>query len=422
MRRAAAIVVACLCLSAAGTGARAVQATAVVVSVSVPQDTPGDSPIYIAGNLLTPAWRPNGVRMDRQADGLYAAKLDLAAGATFEYKFTRGSWETVEKSPVGADISNRRAKIEAGLVINDTVARWGNGASASTPPAHTLVGRFKTHANVTSTHLANPRTVMVYLPPDYDAPARATARYPVLYMHDGQNLFDRATGFGGQEWQMDETAEALIASGKIQPLIIVGVNNTAARMTEYTPVGASPAPGKNGDDYARFLIEELKPFVDKTYRTRPGREDTAVAGSSLGGLISLELAMTRPDVFGKAGVVSASLFWNDRQALKQAAALGSKLREVKYWVDMGTKEGGAAPGETVATAVLNARRLVDIFKQSGLVPGRDYVYLEVPDGEHNETWWARRMDQMLMFLFPAKQGQHWLAPERAAAATETGIL
>jgi predicted alpha/beta superfamily hydrolase len=225
-------------------------------------------------------------------------------------------------------------------------------------------------------------------------------------MHDGQNIFDRATGFGGQEWEVDETAQRLIAEKKIEPLIIVAIYNTSARMSEYTPVGSNPPPQRNGDDYTRFLVDELKPFMDSTYRTRPSRENTAVAGSSLGGLISLGMAFSRPDVFGKAGVVSPSLFWNEGQLLKEAARIGptGSLREVKFWVDIGMREGSPARGDSISSAVRNTRQLVDEFRKFGLVQGADYFYLEVPDGQHNERSWAKRVDQMLTFLFPARPG------------------
>jgi predicted alpha/beta superfamily hydrolase len=402
LRRSAAILVACGCVHlGAALAQRASTAVSVTISVTVPADTPNDGDVFLAGNLMTPAWRPNGVRMDRVENARYATKLELPAAATLEYKFTRGSWDTVEKAESGADISNRRLKVEPGLVVTDVVRRWGAGSGGpGTAAAHTRVGTFREHPDFASAHLTSKRTVIVYLPPNYEAAASAAARYPVLYMHDGQNLFDRATGFGGQEWRIDETAEALIRAGKIQPIIIVGVYNTAARMTEYTPVGASPTPGRSGEDYTRFLVEELKPFIDKTYRTRPGRGDTAVAGSSLGGLISLSMAITHPETFGKAGVVSASLFWNDGQLLKEVEKRGRALTGVKFWVDIGTKEGRTEPGEAVNATVRNARRLIDLFRAAGLVEGTDYFYLEVPDGEHNEKWWAQRMDQMLLYLFP----------------------
>jgi predicted alpha/beta superfamily hydrolase len=381
--------------------AGALAQVAVTITLVVPRGTPADSAVYIAGNLLTPAWRANGQTLTAAGPNRYTITLQLPANSTLEYKFTRGSWETVEKTAAGAEVPNRRVRVTAGLSITDTVGSWSAGAAggaAGSANASSITGTVRRHPDFASTRLTNRRNVIVYLPPGYDA-AR-DARYPVLYMHDGQNLFDRATAFGSREWEMDETAERLIAAGTIQPLIIVGIYNTGARMSEYTPVGPAPAAGRSGDDYARFLIEELKPFIDRTYRTKPDRDNTGVAGSSLGGLISLNLAMRHPDVFGKAGVISPSLFWNDGQLLKEAPLRAAELRRVKLWVDIGTDEQRPPAGDSISTAVRNARRLVETFAQMGLVRGRDYFYLEVEGAQHNETWWARRADRVLTFLFP----------------------
>jgi predicted alpha/beta superfamily hydrolase len=382
------------------------------IRLVVPAATAGDSVVFLAGNLLSPAWRANGLRMQRLPGGEYSATLQLPVNATFEYKFTRGSWETVEKAPGGGDIPNRRFVVQAGSAITDTVRLWGvptaaragtAGAASSAISSGTLTGLFRSHPSFASQHLSNRRNVVVYLPPNYEGDS--SARYPVLYMHDGQNIFDRSTGFGGQEWEVDETAQRLISEKKIEPLIIVAVYNTAARMSEYTPVGANPAPQRSGEDYTRFLVEELKPFIDSTYRTHPSRNNTAVAGSSLGGLISLAMVFSRPEVFGKAGVVSPSLFWNDGQMLKEAArvAPAGSLQGVKFWVDIGLREGSPSRGDSISSAVRNTRLLIYEFRKSGLVEGVDYFYLEVPDGQHNERSWAQRVDQMLMFLFPAGQ-------------------
>jgi predicted alpha/beta superfamily hydrolase len=376
-----------------------IAAQAARVSVTITVVTPArDSGVYVAGNLIAPAWQPAARAMTRSADGRSTVTLELPAGATLEYKFTRGSWATVERTADGADLPNRRITVTAGLAIVDTVRAWAAGAPSAR--ASTRTGRFVDHRDIASVHLATPRTVTVHLPPGYDDPANRTTRYAVLYMHDGQNLFDRATGFGGQEWEMDETAGRLARDGRIEPLIIVGIDNTGARMTEYTPAGRAGAAGRSGEDYLRFIVDELKPMIDRRYRTKPEREHTGVAGSSLGGLVSLMMALRRPDIFGKAGVISASLFWNGGALLTEAAANPAALRQVRYWVDMGTREGGTARGDTIPTAVRNARRLVASLGAAGLTAARDYFYLEVPGGEHNERSWAARMDRMLVFLYP----------------------
>jgi predicted alpha/beta superfamily hydrolase len=205
-----------------------------------------------------------------------------------------------------------------------------------------LTGNIKHHNGFESKILGNKRNLIVYLPPAYEQ--NANRRYPVLYMHDGQNIFDDATSFAG-EWRADETAKRLIDEGKIVPIIIVAIENAgAARINEYTnttePVYVADkkaidegkkkkedveTEGGKGEQYAQFLITEVKPFIDQTYRTKADRANTAVAGSSLGGLMSLYLAWKHKDVFSKFGVISPSLWWDNAIPLKLVKVKGAPL-------------------------------------------------------------------------------------------------
>ncbi|MFM8534689.1 MAG: alpha/beta hydrolase, partial [Acidimicrobiia bacterium] len=188
-----------------------------------------------------------------------------------------------------------------------------------------------------SAFLEHDRDVLVWLPPGYHAGA---ARYPVLYMHDGQNLFDPDTAFQkGEYWQVGETASALIASGRIEPLIIVGIYNTGeSRLDEYTPTGDQKLGGGHADDYGRMIIEELKPLIDHTYRTQPDAQHTGIGGSSLGGLVSLHLGFCHPSVFTRIAALSPSVWWDHKAILKTIRQARSKPK-LRLWVDMGTAEG-----------------------------------------------------------------------------------
>ena len=167
-----------------------------------------------------------------------------------------------------------------------------------------LAQQLRLHSGFDSAVLRNARDITVYLPPDYGDERR---RFPVLYLQDGQNLFDPRTSFGGTAWHVDETAQSLIRTGEIEPLIIVGVNNTGHnRVNEYTPTRGRREAGGQASLYGRFLIEELKPFIDSEYDTLRGREWTGIGGSSLGGLVSLHLGFQRPDVFGRVAALSPS--------------------------------------------------------------------------------------------------------------------
>src|SRR5436190_7082621 len=208
----------------------------VTITATLPKDTPADAKIYLAGNLdEVGKWKADGVAMKKLDAGEYQFELKLPKGQTLEYKINRGSWETVEKGTNGEELANRTLALDADKVEKITVARWADAGAATRPTtrASTATGDIRYHEHFTSRNLGNERRLIVWLPPDYAK--HASQRYPVLYLHDGQNIFDDATSFAG-EWRADETAAKLIDQGKIPPLILVGVENAgAARVDEYTP-------------------------------------------------------------------------------------------------------------------------------------------------------------------------------------------
>ena len=262
---------------------------------------------------------------------------------------------------------------------------------------HTLTGEFRTHRNFHSRFLPSDRDVLVYLPPGYETDKKR--RYPVLYLHDGQNLFDGATSFiKGAEWRVDETAQALIKARAIEPLIIVGIYNTGRdRIDEYTPSADAKYKGGKADLYGRLLVEELKPFIDSEYRTLPKAKNTGLGGSSLGGLVSLHLALKYPKVFGRVAVVSPSVWWDKKMIVREVSAL-KKRSGLRIWLDTGTKEGGDEAEENKN----NGRQLRDALVAKGWKEGTNLKYYEAEGAEHNERAWAERVEPMLRFLFPAK--------------------
>jgi predicted alpha/beta superfamily hydrolase len=272
-------------------------------------------------------------------------------------------------------------------------------ASASAQQPHTLTGDIRVHKSFHSKLLNNDRDVVAYLPPGYEASQKK--RYAVLYLNDGQNLFDGATSFiPGQEWRVDETAQALIASGSIEPLVIVGIYNTGKdRLSEYTPAEDEKYKGGKADLYGRMLVEELKPFIDSTYRTLPGPRHTGLGGSSLGGLVSLYLGLKYPTVFGRLAVVSPSVWFANHQIVQYVAA-ATKRPKVRIWLDIGTKEGGTA-AEAQRT-VNDAQLLREALIKKGWKRGKDFSYFEADGAEHNERAWAVRVEQILKFLFPRR--------------------
>ncbi|WP_374512715.1 alpha/beta hydrolase [Brevundimonas sp.] len=290
-------------------------------------------------------------------------------------------------------------------------------AARADAPVH---GRLVEHPAFPSAHV-QPRDVTVWLPPGYDAdPA---ARWPVLYMHDGQNLFDASRAPYGAEWGVDEHLARLGAAGQIRTPIVVGVGNTPLRLREYLPSDLIAALSDDmrtdilgiyggaplSDGYLRFLVEELKPFVDGAFRSRPGRDDTVIMGSSMGGLISLHALMRAPDVFGNAGCVSTH--WPLKvEGLDDPAALGPwRERLVAAWTGV-VRDGLPPPGaprlyfdrgdETLDAFYAEFQSRIDeTVRAAGWGPDR-FRSLVFPGAAHNEASWNQRLDVPLTFLLP----------------------
>ena len=262
-----------------------------------------------------------------------------------------------------------------------------------------LTGTIKRHPGFESKILKNKRNILVYLPPQYAT--QKNRKFPVLYMADGQNCFDGMTSYiPNQEWRADETAEDLIARGLIEPLIIVAIDNAqGARADEYLPTKArmgQQTAGGRAHEYGNFLTFEVMPMIERTYRVETGYRNTGLCGSSFGGILSLYLALELPSFFGKAAVVSPSLWWDNQIMLKWVTKKELRPRlGPKLWIDIGTNEG--------AEAVRQTAKLADILTNKGFKPEEDLVCVFDPGAEHNEKAWARRFPMMLKFLFPKKR-------------------
>jgi predicted alpha/beta superfamily hydrolase len=268
-------------------------------------------------------------------------------------------------------------------------------------PKHTLTGNIKWHRRFPSKILRNRRDVLVYLPAGYGRFSRK--RYPVLYLQDGQNVFDAATSFSYVEWGVDETAQRLIRQNLLEPMIIVAIANMGDdRVHEYAPtrglIDSSAKRKKRSKglarEYGRFLIEELKPYIDRKYRTKREPEFTGLGGSSLGGLLTLSLGIWFSNVFTRLLVMSPSVWWDNQVIVKMVEELDRKL-PLKIWLDSGTAEPGWE----------NTRKLLDALVEKGWKLFDDLQYHEIEGGDHSEAAWATRVDPALRFLFPAPAGK-----------------
>jgi len=254
-------------------------------------------------------------------------------------------------------------------------------------------GKLRKHEKFRSRFLRNQRDLIVYTPPSYeDQPGR---RFPVLYLQDGQNLFDGATSFiPGQDWRVGQTTDDCIQSGSVAPLIIVGMYNTKARIREYTPTHIPKLGGGRADRYAKFLIEEVKPFIEREYRTLSGPPHTGIGGSSLGGLVSLYLGLQHSGIFGKIAALSPSVWWNQLVINRFARTATVKSRP-RIWLDIGTREG--------PRIVRDVEKFRDVLLEKGWQLERDLHYERVEGAEHNEAAWAQRVGPFLQFLYPARE-------------------
>ena len=245
-------------------------------------------------------------------------------------------------------------------------------------------GRVSIVPDFASPQLKNTRKLRIYLPPSYQE--NAAKRYPVLYMHDGQNLFDAKTAAYGVEWGIDETVNRLVATGVMDEVIVVGIDNTPERIAEYTPCCDPKYGGGKLDGYQAFVVDTVKPYIDKTYRTLAGNQNTAVMGSSLGGIASVAMGQRRPDVFSKAGGVSSSFWWNGGDMVSQPAA----RVPVKFYLDAGARDDGLA--ETT--------QMRDAMHRQGYKADADLMFVADPNGSHNEKSWAARVEKPLVWFFP----------------------
>jgi predicted alpha/beta superfamily hydrolase len=272
-------------------------------------------------------------------------------------------------------------------------------------------GQLRKHAGFRSRFLRNNRDLIVYVPPGYDE--QPFTKFSVLYLQDGQNLFDRATSFAGQDWNVHGAADDLIGTGAVQPLIIVGIYNTGkSRVNEYAPTKAPKLGGGRADRYAKFLIEEVMPFIHREYRAAADPRATGIGGSSLGGLLSLYLGLKLPHIFGKIAALSPSVWWDQRMIMEFAASATLRPPERKrsifrrrsaenaspvprpsIWLDIGTNEG--------PRIVPDVEQFRDILLKKGWRLSEDLHYERIEGAEHNELAWSQRIGRVLQFLYPA---------------------
>jgi len=266
-------------------------------------------------------------------------------------------------------------------LVKKAKMRPGNSHSKGIHHDDEIRGTVRYHYEFYSRFLKNERDIIVWLPYSYKNDSR---KYPVLYMQDGQNLFNPRTAFLGYDWKVDETMAALIELKKIQEVIVVGIYNSRDRMDEYNWFS------DKGKSYASFIIRELKPFIDDHYHTYPDSKNTAIMGSSLGGLISFQLAWNYPGIFGKAGCLSNSFWVDECEVFRMIKYDPVKLKDIRLYLDCGTEERQLINDNT---------KMYRYLKKIGYTTGENLYWHVEEGGKHTEYDWARRLHLPLKFLF-----------------------
>jgi predicted alpha/beta superfamily hydrolase len=336
--------------------------------------------VYIAGNKPEFGyWQPDAVKLNKE-DEFWSKTFEFEKGSRIEFKFTRGTWSTEALNNDGEVPGNNIVNILQDTILNYNIYYWNKG-TAKRNSFGQVTGNVKYHKQMEYTGLF-PRDIIVWLPPNYDK--NISEKYPVLYMHDGQNIFDPSTSLTKIDWQIDEAADSLIKKDEIKPLIIVGIYNTQQRSLEYSP-------GPTSDIYKHFVVDKLKPFIDSTYRTIPNRENTFVGGSSSGGTISFMLLWEHPDIFSKAACFSPAFVTDNFNIVKKYEP--TKLTEpIQLYIDNG--EVGL---ESFLQRGIDL--MIKMLNNLGYKKDIDYVFILDEQAEHTEAAWAKRVPNMLRILF-----------------------
>ena len=355
----------------------------VIQITQTPNNTPTNETLYLAGNITNWETADSNYAFAKTSNGIYELSLNINS-STIEFKITRGSWDSVEGDANGQYRPNRSyTYIGQPDTLSIDVLSWedlgGNsGISTAAENVSILSNEFDLKT------LGSKRKVWIYLPPDYE---QSNQSYPVLYMQDGQNLFDATTSFSG-EWQVDETLNELFDQGD-PGIIVVGIDNGgASRIDEYTPWPNPQYGGGKAELYVKSIIQDLKPYVDDNYRTLSDQQHTGIMGSSLGGLVSLYGLIEHQEVFGKAGIFSPS-YWFSSESYEHVIST-PKTKSLQIYTIGGEQEG--------SDMAANIQRMDSVFTVSNFSP-MEFKTIIHPDGAHTERYWGREFKAAYLWLF-----------------------
>jgi len=345
--------------------------------IDLPEDTTQNPKLFLASDLNN--WNPNESQFEFKKDSEGSFRLTIPTPSQkIEYKITQGNWETAEDSP------NRILDLsDSSKIIELKIQNWAQPKEKK----HTAATNVKILSeNFKIPQLDTARKIWIYLPPDYQ---KSNKRYPVIYMHDGQNLFDDFTSFSG-EWNVDETLNEIFSETG-QSAIVIGIDNGGeTRLAEYSPWNNEKYKTKGeGDLYLEFLTKTLKPYIDKNYRTEKQASKSIILGSSMGGLISLYASVKYPAVFGKAGIFSPAFWFVSKDLKAYLNKNQNNLKNSKFYFVAGKNED-----ETMVPEIKTIHGL--LLKNS--VPEKNTVVKIDADGTHSENYWKRELKHALIWL------------------------
>lgn len=343
-------------------------------------DVADSEAVYITGNHPgLGGWNPSKIRMSKEKVNLWTYTLIVEKEGTLEYKFTKGSWNNEAVSPEGLKKPNYITSVSADTTIKYTLCCWGKFTGMEFKGQ--ITGKVEYIRNLAEGEIL-PRDVIILLPAGYD---KNNLHYPVLYMHDGQNIFDPSTVGFGVDWQVDEALDSLNRQGVVKDMIVVGINNSVNRRAEYShsPLGSA---------YMKFVTKKVKPMIDSLYRTKPQREFTWTAGSSMGGLISFMLLWEFNDIFSVAGSFSPAFKIGEYDYTAIVKKTAEPKRDFRLYIDNGGLglEARLQPG---------IDQMINLLQELGYKNGTDFFVTIDTEADHNEAAWAKRVPNFLIKMF-----------------------
>ena len=356
----------------------------IVISESVPQT----SGVYITGNNnLLGIWQPDVVKLNKMSDEKWSKKFIFNKGDQLEFKITRGSWQNEALNDDGSVPFNHNLEVKKDTTIEITINLWADDSDGRKKEGQ-ITGIVKYHQNFSAVDL-KPRDIIVWLPPFYFVDTNK--HFPVLYMHDGQNIIDPRTSAFQVDWQIDEAADSLIRQELIEPVIIVGIYNTANRRSEYSE-------NDTGYAYMKFIVDSLKPFIDRSYRTISSREFTATGGSSMGGLVSFMLAWEYSDIFSKAICMSPAFKVRRFDFVDNVESYSGEKKKIRLYID----NGGDELDKQIQYGI---DAMLKALNEKGYTEGEDYYWFRDENAPHNEISWSKRIWRALIYFFGTEKGK-----------------